>query len=709
MKKYKLGIDVGGTFTDAVLIDSATLKIVDKSKILTTHSHKNGVAEGVVNAIDDIIKRNKIKSDQIQFIAHGTTQATNALLEGDVAKVGVIGIVRSSDKLFVKPQIRMRNIPLGNNKFIHVYTEFIDVNQLSTNLIDSAVKKLKSKGVETFAASQPFSVDEPAAEKFVMARLYELGENVTSGHYVSSLYGLQTRTKTAVVNASLLPKMIETADMTQNAIMRIGIKKELMIMRSDGGVMSITEVKKRPILTMLSGLAAGVAGALMYSKLSDGIFFEVGGTSIDISAVKNGKVLTRNATIGKMRTSVDALDIRTLAIAGGSMIKLKDGKVSDVGPRSAHIAKLEYEAFSDLPAKDKLKVTLLQPTKEDAKEYAVLTDGKNSWAYTLAGAANYLGFVPKEDYAKGKDKEVLKAWEVLGKHLNQDPKAVAEQVMNIALAKVEKVVNELIKTYKLNKNIIKFIGGGGSAAVTTFSLGKKMGIPAEVAKDAPYISTIGVALAMVKDVIKRNIVNPTETDIKKIKNEAVAKVIALGANPSTIEVDIEVDKKKNIVVATATGSTEIEDDKKVSGFSDEEIVTQLKRDHRSLTNHKFVKKNDYCKILNIELTKKVLGFKRVVNLLKIYSPSGAILFQGENYTLKNSNPSVVVSDVAQIIEDFSSFDAGFLKLPEIRVIIGHRVLNLTQLHDENIIKSILELEVSEHKEIQDITIIYRKA
>jgi N-methylhydantoinase A len=193
---------------------------------------------------------------------------------------------------------------------VHTYLKTENA-EADVEAVDAKIQELRNKGAQIIVATESFSVDDPTNELFVMERARQAGVYSTGGHEVSQLYGLKVRTRTAVINGSLIPKMMETADMTERCVKRSGIGAQLMIMRCDGGVMTVDEVRHRPILTMLSGLAAGVAGALMYEKMSDGIFLEAGGTSTDISAVKNGRVMVKYAQVGGHKTYLNSLDVRT--------------------------------------------------------------------------------------------------------------------------------------------------------------------------------------------------------------------------------------------------------------------------------------------------------------------------------------------------------------------------------------------------------------
>lgn len=558
MSKVRIGIDVGGTYTDAVAIDNDTYEIIGKLKIPTTHNAEEGVSKGIILILNQLMKEHNIKPEEVTFISHGTTQATNALLEGDVAKVGVYGISTGIDKRSAVKDTNPGNIELADNRYLDTEHVFYDSKNLSDDAVEEGLNELISNGSEVIVASESYSIEDSTNEEKVLEKAREKGMLATGGYEISELYGLKMRTRTAVVNASLIPKMLETAEMTEKAVNTSGIESDLMIMRCDGGVMNVDEVRKRPILTMLSGLAAGVAGALMYEKISDGIFFEVGGTSIDISVIKNGSVMLKNAEVGGHKTYVTSLDVRTLGVAGGSMVIVEDKKIVAVGPRSAHIADKPYECFAPEEEMVGLSVKYISPKKDDIKHYVVAENSEGiQYSYTLAGAANLLGYVPEDDYAHGNVTANKKAWEALGNHLGFSGEEAARKVMDLAVRKVSEVVDQLIQEYQLTKSFSVLVGGGGSASIVIPSLAEHQNMKFQITKNAPYISTIGVALAMVREQMERSVINPTEQDIKKIRSDIFDKIIRSGANEETVDISIEIDAQKNILRAIATGSTEL--------------------------------------------------------------------------------------------------------------------------------------------------------
>lgn len=712
-RKVRIGIDVGGTFTDAVVIDNLTYEVIAKEKVPTTHHADKGVARGIVEAIDKVLEKNSIDPGDVIFIAHGTTQATNALLEGDVAKVGIIGMGTGAEGIRAKGETKVGDILLASEKYLYTKHTYMDSTALNEEEIEKSISKLQEEGAEVFVASEAYSVDNPDHERKVIEIANRKNMLATGGYEISQLYGLQARTRTAVVNAALIPKMMETANMTEDAVKESGIKKPLMIMRCDGGVMSVDEVRKRPILTMLSGLAAGVAGALMYEKITDGIFLEVGGTSTDISAIKDGKVMIKNAQVGGHKLYLTSLDVRTLGIAGGSMIVVEKGKIADVGPRSAHIAEKEYEVFATLDRMVNPKLKLIAPRGDDQANYAVVAcENKESFALTLAGAANILGYVPKNDYAYGNIESAKIAWKALADEIGTSVEEACKQAMDIAMEKIRLIVEDLIKDYELNRNLIYLVGGGGSAAVVTPYLGEKMEIRQRIAKNAPYISTIGVSLALVREQVERNAANPTEEDIRKIRSDVMEVITKAGADPQTVEIAIEIDSQKNILRAIATGATELRT---------KEMNAQAKTEAELLSIIQEAVQTDIGEIKAAghvgrwhayevnKVQKYFFGLlKKKKQMARIIDEEGVIRLQKDNARIQMIHKNQLHSIFEEFIDEMTQYTDAGATLPKTYLYFNQKALDLSGVMNKEQLNSLVEMELEFVEDECDIIVVAAK-
>ncbi|MGI1690208.1 hydantoinase/oxoprolinase family protein [Thermoanaerobacter uzonensis] len=698
--KVRIGIDVGGTFTDAVAIDNDTYELIGTIKVPTTHTAKEGVAKGIIEALIKLMKEHNIDPEDVLFIAHGTTQATNALLEGDVVPVGIIAAGKGLEGIKVKNDTNIQDIELAPGKILKIANQYIELEDEFEKNVEMKIEDFKKQEIGAIVAAQAFSVDDPTVENKIVEIVEQKGLPATATHEITKLYGLKIRTRTAAINACILPKMIETANMTEESVKKSGIRAPLMIMRGDGGVMNIAEVRKRPILTLLSGPAAGVAGALMYEKISDGIFLEVGGTSTDISAIKTGKVMVNYAEIGGHKTYLNSLDVRTVGIAGGSMVRLGDKDIEDVGPRSAHIADLPYAVYSNPEEIIEPEIVYIKPKKNDPDNYvAIKSKNGKIFAITVSCAANVLGYVKPEDYAYGNQEAARKALEPIAKKLNKTVEEVAKKIMDIASMKVIKVVEQLITDYKLDKSTTVLVGGGGGSASIVPYVAKMMGMHHRIAKNAQVISTIGVALAMVREIVERTIQNPTEKDILSIRNEAKEAVIKSGALEETVEIYVEIDSQKNIVRAIATGATELRSKDILNKKLGEEEIKKIAAQAMKLESTKNLQIID--KIGLMYIIKGIENRKRFFGLLSqkqervvVINKEGVIRLHKNNGKVYRTTIKSFEKDLNKALEQNISYGDGGAEIPDCFIILPNRIVDLSGLIDKEQIISLAKVEIS---------------
>jgi N-methylhydantoinase A len=679
-RAVRIGIDVGGTFTHAVAVDNRTCQVLSHKVTPTSHSSEQGVAAGILESFR-LLQEELGHSAEVVFLAHSTTQATNALLEGDVAPVGIVGLGKGLEGMKARSDLQVGDIELSPGKHLRSTLQFVEAR---SEQVVSAVETLKRNGCKAIVAAQGFSVDDPSGEKDAMEKARAAELPACGTHEMSGLYGLRVRARTAVLNASILPKMIETAEMTHSALEQRRVEAPLMVMRSDGGVMSLEEVRRRPVMTLLSGPAAGVAAALMFLKASDALFLEVGGTSTDICLVKDGKAAVKSASVGGHPTYLKTLDSRTLGIAGGSMIGPGSGKELVVGPRSAHLAGFPYCAFSDPERLEgQLKVIQVKPIADDPGYFVIENGQGQRTSPTTTCAANLLGYIKPGDYSAGNLQQIQRAFQALAEHLEMESgEEVARVVLAAAADKVLPTVNRLIKEYGVGDRQVKILGGGGGAGAIVPVVAEKLGLPFEIAERAEVISAIGAALAMVRETVEKNIVDPTQEELKNLRAQAESAVLAMGADPDSVEVAVSIDAQKSIVTATATGSvafSEGETGPPEEVSSGERMETLKEAAPREESFDLLGDTQQYYLFKSRRTEKFLFFFKRQKETIWVTDRRGNVKLQVPGGVTETASVGQLESALQSTLNKHTCYgDAGAL-IPALHVIAGRKLTDLTSL------------------------------
>lgn len=676
--RIRVGIDVGGTFTDAVAVDATTLELLGQVKVPTSHHHEDGVAHGIVEALSRLLEETGRAPEDVAFLAHGTTQATNALLEGDVATVGLIGIGTGPAAALTRRLAALGKLELTLGKSLPLaYAHVTDPHDAES--VRRAADTLARDGAQVLVATEPFSVDRPEGEQAVVTAARSTGLPLTAAHEITSLYGLNKRTRTAVVNAAILPRMLATADLVDNSITKAGVGSPLMVMRCDGGVMSLDEMRRRPLLTVLSGPAAGVAGALMQERISEGVFLETGGTSTDISVVRRGKVAVQHATILGKKSYLNALDVRTVGVGGGSMVRIGGGKVTGVGPRSAHIAGLPYACFASIDDLRDARLTTVRPMADDPEDYAVLDAAGGRFALTMTCAANAAGRVPDGDFARSDQDVARAALTPLAEALGVDVATAAARLLDVGTAHVKKVVDTMIRDYRLDKDTALLVGGGGGAASVTPHLADVSGLEGRIARHSEVISPIGVALALVREQIERTIPGAGQAQILAVRAEAEAAVIAQGAAADGVEVEVTVDPQTSTVRAVATGATELRTQDRAHRADEAErlrtAAASLKADPSQVT---VLAKTSAHTVYGTEVRRTLRATRHPV---RIVDADGVIRLHVPDARVETTRIADAPDVLAKLVRETTSYGDGGVRAPAVRLLLGSRIADLSGVLD----------------------------
>lgn len=701
-KMVRMGIDVGGTHTKAVAIDNETHEIIGKSSVKTTHDHARGVAAGVVKCFQNCLKENNIKPEDVVFVAHSTTQATNALIEGDIAQVGIIGMAKGGlEGWLAKRQTKLQNIDLGNSKEIKIYNSFINIKKMSEASVLQVIDDLKRQGAQVIVPSMAFGVDNGRPEELVYIEAEKKGIPTTMASDITKLYGLTRRTRTAAINASILPKMLDTANSTEQSVREAGVHVPLMIMRGDGGVMEISEMKKRPVLTMLSGPAASVMGSLMYLRASNGVYFEVGGTTTNIGVIKNGRPAIDYSIVGGHPTYVNSLDVRVLGVAGGSMIRANKSGVVDVGPRSAHIGGLDYSVFTDPDKIKGAKVEFFSPKPGDPADYvAIRLENGERVTITNSCAANVLGLVKPEHFSYGNVEAARRAMHALADYCGTTVEDIAKQIMEKAYAKIEPIILSLAEKYKLEKDQISLVGVGGGAASLIVYFSEKMGLKYSIPENAEVISSIGVALSMVRDVVERIIPSPSKEVIAALKMEAMNKAIQSGATPESIEIHIDIDPQTSKVTAIATGSTEVKTTELLKECDEAELRELAAKDMRiSIDRTQLLEKTRYVSIFGEKVEKA-----GEAGAVRILDTKGFIKVQRGRAMALKTTAGDYLNAVKKLWEAMAVYQTELIARPDFYLCIGARVMDFTASDFEQL-ELLMDIEISTFEPDTEVIVV----
>lgn len=318
---YFLGVDTGGTYTDAVVIDEGADRVIGAAKSLTTRAD---LALGIGGAVDAALAQSGISAADVALVSLSTTLATNALVEGQGGRVALIFIGFDPDDLTRGGLTEaLKGDPVVQIKGGHSHAG-MESTPLNLDTLEPIIADLGPQ-VMGFAVAARFATRNPAHEIAVRDLIRRVtGRPVTCSHELSAQLNGPKRALTAVLNARLIGMIDRLVAACERHLASLGITAPLMVVRGDGALISAAMVRERPIETILSGPAASIVGARWLTGSQDALVSDIGGTTTDIALLRDGlpEIDPEGARVGGFRTMVEAVAMRTTGLGGDSEVHL---------------------------------------------------------------------------------------------------------------------------------------------------------------------------------------------------------------------------------------------------------------------------------------------------------------------------------------------------------------------------------------------------
>ncbi|MFZ1726833.1 MAG: hydantoinase/oxoprolinase family protein, partial [Albidovulum sp.] len=308
-----LGVDTGGTYTDAVILEDSEDRVIASAKSLTT---RPDLSLGVGRAIDAAIANAAIAATSVAMVSLSTTLATNALVEGQGGRVALVFIGFDTSELArAGLEEALRGDPViwmaGGHNHAGGEVSALDLAALETELATLGPE------ITGFAVAASFATRNPAHEHAARDIIRKItGRPVTCSHELSAALNGPRRALTAVLNARLIGMIDHLVSSCEAHMAHLGIRAPLMVVRGDGALVSAALAREHPIETILSGPAASIAGASWLTGEKDALVSDIGGTTTDVCLLRNGKpaIDPMGARVGKYRTMVEAVAMRTTGL-----------------------------------------------------------------------------------------------------------------------------------------------------------------------------------------------------------------------------------------------------------------------------------------------------------------------------------------------------------------------------------------------------------